>query len=583
MSFWQEVFSNPVLQAEVIIIFTVFCFQIYFFWKTYLHCNEIENVFFNKLKLKDNTYSLIDDELKTDENKTEESSYYQNIEEYKEPNCLLLESSSKNKIHLRIKDGINNYLLNNFGSTVNYSIIKDIIEREIDIKDHQISQLVPIPLYLGLAATIIGIIFGLFAMPGLGGDNVNLSGVDILINGVKIAMFASLSGLFWTIVLSSYVYSKASNRVLEDKNEQLTYLQEQLLPVILKSDDSGVIGLKASIENFSKFTSSIVNELKGIAEQTSTNLKLQQETIEKVEKLNVTSISKTNIELFSKLEKNMESFRQFSTYIDSLATISENLHRFSIRTNNIELIADKISNNVETSNTLVEFLTAHTAEIKNMGSEARQSVADAEAKMAVALESLGKRTTDNLTFMEELTESFESRIETILKQSIDSAEKRMANAIDNLGDRTTENISSIATLSDKLESGIADIIAEFNVKIKQITDHHIDVLTAAYTQSTPRFDELKNLTAMKDSLGVLSKKLESMSTNGVESLPAIQEKLKELESINRQLNTLGNHSDKIKENTSHIKRLTVVQAKKSPTLRERTDGLFKGIKGKFWK
>ena len=139
---------------------------------------------------------------------------------------VLLESSSKNTIHLRIKDGINNYLINNFGSAVNYSIIKDIIEREIDTKDHQISQLIPIPLYLGLAATIIGIIFGLIAMPGMGGETVNLSAVDILINGVKIAMFASLSGLFWTILLSSYVYSKASNKVLEDKNEQLTYLQE---------------------------------------------------------------------------------------------------------------------------------------------------------------------------------------------------------------------------------------------------------------------------------------------------------------------------------------------------------------------
>lgn len=585
MSFWQEVTNNPVLQLEVGIIFIVFCFQIFFFWKTRLYCLDLESVFKHKLTIKQNpdTYTFYEDHNEISDIMPEDTTGSEYLNGFTKTEPVLLESSSINVIHLRIKDGINNYLINNFGSAVNYSIIKDIIEREIDTKDHQISQLIPIPLYLGLAATIIGIIFGLIAMPGMGGDTVNLSAVDILINGVKIAMFASLSGLFWTILLSSYVYSKASNKVLEDKNEQLTYLQEQLLPVILRSDDSGVVGLKASIENFSKFTATIVGELKGITEQTSENLKLQQETIAKVEKLNVTSISKANVELFSKLEKNMDSFRHFSTYIDSLAVIAENLNRFSQRTHNIELIAERISTNVQISNTLTEYLTAHTAEIKNMGTDARQAVADAEQKMAEALEVLADQADDNLTVIQQLSTSLQARIESILRTSVDSSEQRMNDALDNLSKQTSKNISTVGVMSDQFEARIADIIAAFNIKIKQITDHHIDVLTAAYTQSTPRFDELQHLTAMKESLEALSKKLTSMSTDGIESLPLIQDKLRVLESINRQLSSLETHSDKIQKNTTHIKKLTVVHLKGSPTFRERTGDFLQGIKNKFIK
>ena len=132
-----------------------------------------------------------------------------------------------------------------------------------------------------------------------------------------------------------------------------------------------------------------------------------------------------------------------------------------------------------------------------------------------------------------------------------------------------------------LRPRIADIIAAFNIKVKQITDHHIDVLTAAYTQSTPRFDELQHLTAMKESLEALSKKLTSMSTDGIESLPLIQDKLKVLESINRQLSSLEAHSDKIQQNTTHIKKLTVVHPKRTPNFRERTGDFLQGIKNKF--
>lgn len=537
MSFLIEITESPVLLAEVAIIFTVFCFQVFFFFKTKLHCKELATVFTNKLRLKETPHEELNTDYGNDLDDTADNHEFDDLAEYEsqyldENNEVhLLESDSSNIINYRIKAGINNYLINNFGGTVSYSIIKDVIDREIDAKDHQITQLVPIPLYLGLAATIIGIIFGLFAMPGMGSEDMDLAGVDILINGVKIAMFASLSGLFWTIILSSYVYSNASNKVLEDKNEQLTYLQEQLLPVILRAEDTGLIGLKNSIDNFSKFAATIVSDLKSVSNQTAQNLKLQQDTIHKIEKLNVTSISKTNLELFSKLERNMDSFRQFSTYIDSLAVIAENLNQFSIRSNQIEQIADKIRTNVQTSNSLTEYLVAHTTEIKNMGENARQAV--------------------------------------------DSAEQKMAHALESLANRTSDNTNQLAELSDNLEARIADILTEFNRSIQKVTEHHIDVLTSAYNQAIPRFNELENLSLIKKNLESLTSKLETLSTQGVESIPEIKEKMKVLETINMQVGSLAANSSKIQQNTSHIQKLSVVN--NTPSLLTRFNGRIKSV------
>ena len=161
----------------------------------------------------------------------------------------ITKTKGTNVIRLRITNAINDYLINNYGAVVNFNIIKDIIDREVDVKDEEIVESIPTPLYLGLAATMIGIIFGLIAMPAIDGSNFS-AGITSLINGVKLAMFASLSGLSCTTILSSFFYKQAKKKVLKEKNKQLSYLLAKLLPELLKAEDSGVTVLKASLEKF---------------------------------------------------------------------------------------------------------------------------------------------------------------------------------------------------------------------------------------------------------------------------------------------------------------------------------------------
>lgn len=493
IAFFDEVMSNSLLLTELIIILSFIILQLYFFVKTKLSAKVLEDVFKKPLRLYKH---------KREEGDKAEAS----------DNLILLITNSENEVNLRIKESINNYLSNNRGTTVNYSIIKDIIEREIDSKESEIIQAIPIPLYLGLSATIIGIIFGLFAMPELaqeannGGNSGvdNLDGIDALINGVKIAMVATLSGLVWTILLSTMVYSKASKKILKDKNSQLNYLQENLLPELFKAEDAGVIGLKSSIDNFSRLTKDIVEEIKEATQTSKSNIVSQQETLDRIEKLNVTKISKVNLELFDRLERNMESFYEFSEFIDQLSTISKDLGKFSSKAGSIDKIADNIDQTLEESRDLTKFLTTHLQKMDEMGD--------------VAL------------------------------YSFDLSEKRFKEAVDKLVESTAENINSVKTVSDEIESNFDKVYDQLFIKLEEIAKLHIDQFTEVYNESLPKFqnlDHLKELEEIKSQLSVAF----NGTTNGVET----SESTNNIVLANKRLEEITTLLTKLDKNTKALK------------------------------
>jgi len=448
MSFFQDVMNTPLLLAELVIILFFIALQVYFFFKTKLSAKILEDIFKKPLTL-----------VKFDDDESLDSS----------TEVILLKSESKNEVNLRIKESINNYLSHNRGATVNYSIIKDIIEREVDSKESEVNQAIPIPLYLGLSATIVGIIFGLFAMPELAQEATSgasssvgdLAGIDALINGVKIAMVATLSGLVWTILLSTMVYSKASKKVLKDKNSQLNYLQENLLPELFKAEDAGVVGLKSSIDNFSRLTKNIVEEIREATLTSKMNIVAQQETLDRIEKLNVTKISKVNLELFDRLESNMESFYLFSEFIGQLSTISEGLDNFSRKAGSIDKIAASVDKTLEESRDLTKFLTSHLQKMEGMGD--------------VAL------------------------------YSFDLSEKRFKEAVDKLVETTADNVNSVKTVSDEIERSFDKVYDQLFEKLEEIAKLHIEQFTEVYNESLPKFqnlDHLKELEVIKSQLSV---------------------------------------------------------------------------------
>jgi len=112
---------------------------------------------------------------------------------------LIRSDEENNPIVKKILHSVNTYLLRNKGAVSDFNLIKDVVDRNTDAVDEEINNLLPIPLYLGLVGTMMGIVIGLFLMPSISDENFDKA-IDTLIGGVKIAMIASFVGLLLTII-----------------------------------------------------------------------------------------------------------------------------------------------------------------------------------------------------------------------------------------------------------------------------------------------------------------------------------------------------------------------------------------------
>lgn len=490
MSFFEAVLSNPFIIAEVGTILTVIGIQIYFFVEAKKEATILKSIFDHPLTL------LEDDE-------DDESEF------------RMITSDSLNEINIRIRNSINNYLINNRGASINYSIIKDIIDREVDAKDEEVNQSIPIPLYLGLAATIIGIIFGLFAMPSLAenatGGGSDLAGIDLLINGVKVAMFASLSGLVWTIILTSFIYNRASKKILQDKNKQLNYLQENLLPEIIKNEDVGVVGLKNSINKFSRQANSIIENINSAVKHSESNIIAQQDTLDRIEKLNITKVSKVNLELFDKLDKSVGALENFTQFISELSVISDKLYEFSNNTQDVQEIASSIKVNLHESKELTSFLTKHLNKMEEMGD--------------------------------------------VAMYSFDLSEKKFKDAVDNLIDSTSKNVESVKSASDNFEASIGKTFNELSVQLEKVSTEYIDRLTETYSVNQPEFDNLKHLKELESIKAQIS---QALNSNGTGESPI------SVMSVVEKLNDVTKLLESVEKNTKSIKAVTKASTLKMP-------------------
>ena len=500
---------------EIVLIIGVIIYQFYISGRVYKNINQLKEIFRNRL-------SVISGYIeRSDLNKKEKAikdivfadSEKDTSSDDKRPDRktvrISITDTSGTGIIQTIKEDINLYLLNNYGAAVNFSIIKDIVDREVDVKDEEILNSLPTPLYLGLAATMIGIIFGLFAMPESNGQHF-AEGIDALINGVKLAMLGSLSGLACTTILSSFIYKNAKRKISKNKNEQISYLQATLLPELIKSEDTGVSGLKASLERFARVATDISDNVLVAVNKSSENILLQQEVIDKVANLDVLKISETNLELFNRLESNMSAFNNFSEYLSLMSQISDNLRDFASRTRNIDNVINQIDLTLQENDRLSRFLTSHFEKIETSGFAALKAVDLSDAHFREAIEKL-KVETDNC-----LNQAF---------RAVNESASHFSGAIEKLKEEIDSRISRLNQDASANESKLAEIYNEIGVKLASATSEHISQLQTAYSNAVPRFDQLNNLQILP--------KIQEQLSDGISQL---QNNTKLIEAIN-QLNT----------------------------------------------
>lgn len=265
----------------------------------------------------------------------------------KDPNVPKIELSliqthakQSSQVFDKILTTINSYIIRSRNKALDFNMIQDIVERQVNTQEEQIRLTVGVPLYLGLMTTMIGIIVGLFSMPDLANtmtsnfannDNLLNQGITNLIGGVKIAMVASLVGLAMTTYLSSITLRKTKQKVEQIKDDFYAFTQLELLPVINQSLPSTISSLQENLVKFNEGFRGNLDQLSEVFGKNTEAIQAQKELFEALDREKIVSVSEHNVKVMQELQQSTTKIEQLNLYLDSLGKYYITLKRSLIQ------------------------------------------------------------------------------------------------------------------------------------------------------------------------------------------------------------------------------------------------------------
>ena len=236
-------------------------------------------------------------------------------------NITFLKYIPKNRVLSTIVKYINVYLIKNKGTSIDFHLIKDIVDKHTQTIETQIENRIPAPLYLGLAATMIGIIAGLMSVDFSISEDP-LDAIQPLINGIKWAMSASAIGLLITTFFSIKIYKDAQTEADEEKSEFLSKLQSELMPRMATGKLPEVSILSDKIDLFARATNFSVAQLSDIVKMSNKTIEHEQTLIKDIANLDVKGLSR---QLFS-ISLNYTAFFENEIAYDAIIHLAGKAH-----------------------------------------------------------------------------------------------------------------------------------------------------------------------------------------------------------------------------------------------------------------
>lgn len=478
---------------EVILILIIIPLQGFLAWQTYQKIKELESVFESTEDAEIITgdvpvslvrsgevdqvqkYILSEEKIYNDEKKIE---------------IALLSASAYNEVEVDIITNINGYLLKNKGAVADYHLLKDIVDRNIDSLDEEINNSMPAPLYLGLAATMFGIIIGLYNMPDFSPTTFSPNDLMPLLDGVKVAMMASVFGLLLTTGLSILAYKPSKSQAEKNKNGFLSFLQINLLPELVRTETSGISALNDRLKRFGSLLSPTIKDLSKIVERSLQAVSIQESTISKVEGLNTTKLAKANATVFQELSQMMDSFKEFATYYQELnrsmvqtVELTNNLKELVGRTIEVETIAKGIDSTFTQNKELNQFLAQNFIDIKSR--------------------------------------------ETALISVVGTSERTLIESLDGMKEAVKTKVKEVENVTIKMEPQLKHAFDSSIRAVEQMTKEQVLQIDQAFEKSRPKFEKLDKLDKIEEGIHVLA----AQGIKGAEQQDLLLRAIQELTSV----------------------------------------------------
>ncbi|MFI3296705.1 MAG: hypothetical protein R3Y59_03635 [bacterium] len=323
-----------------------------------------------------------------------------------------------------IIDTINKYLKENRGAASDFHLIKDIVDRNCDSVEEEVSTLTPIPLYLGLIGTMLGILIGVGYLVFNGGINSLLTGgenagngIVQLLGGVALAMISSICGIAFT-TLGSYFTKGAKNKLNEDKNKFFSWIQVNLLPTLNDNAASIIYTLQHNLTSFNDiFSKNMVdmNDNFGIIGQTYRD---QVEVLEILNNLDIKQISKANIAVLKELRKSTSEFATFNSYLNNVSTYIDNV----VRLNNS---INEHLNRTQAIEKMSEYFISETQQIETRKSLISSSIEEIDKIFQTSLNKLQENASHNMEGLMTESNALQNNFAKAIKEQADLMQTRL--------------------------------------------------------------------------------------------------------------------------------------------------------------
>ena len=283
-----------------------------------------------------------------------------------------------NEIFDDIKSSINGYLIGTQGTEVDFQLLKDSVDRHCDMIEDEINSQMPLPLYFGLAGTMIGAIIGLFAlvfggsilklMSGTSGAIANgaANNINDLLWGVAIAMVASAIG----IVLTSFNTIYFKDKKLQEetgKNKFLAWMQSIVLSAVPSSVSQQMKALVSQLATFNRNFKSNTDAINMTLSRAKEVYQSQAGVIEKYKAINLEGIANGVSTIMYKLNSSTESLDNFTQYLSLVHDYYEEMQVFAEK-------LDRETDRIGILQDIQKFFQSHKAVIAEETVEAHKNI-----------------------------------------------------------------------------------------------------------------------------------------------------------------------------------------------------------------
>lgn len=450
-----------------VIIIGIVSLQIFFFMKNLQRMKEFKDIF----KEADSWNILYD----------EESHFVSSI------------AGKGNETFQAIKFSINKYLRSHTGSVVDFNLLKDAVDRHCDSVEEDINTQTPVPLYCGLAGTMIGVIIGLSSLlytnsitSLLGGNKAKnnteivqqtkdseteadehisqaADGVNDLLTGVAWAMLASILGIGLTTA-NSLFFKKYKLEEESGKNDFYAWMQSQLLPE-LPSDTSDILQkLVSNLNRFNNVFSKNTKELGSTLSEVNRSYEIQADIIGYLQEMDIERVSAANIHVLKELQGCTNELREFQTYLNSVQGYTTSIQKFTELFNSeserLHILEDIKTVFQGNKDLIAKDLTSSQDLLKESMTQMRRATED-------SVEELRKALTNEMDNFDKLNKQLESKFTEQLEKM----------------PKLYESLNSISKIPSKLED-LAQQLIKGNERTASALEYKMDSFLSEISQHT---------------------------------------------------------------------------------------------------